>query len=661
MKSAVFVDQLGLCIDADAAPPPTARSYRPPSWPPPRDWVCVEDREGNPISRWGDSIWQLWPWGQNKQLNFCDDLKNFVSEVHIDKHNADLFRMAITWRIWGFRGPKSIGTILNIHKSLKPVFAICSRNNILATELNRYPRVLEGLAGALSSSNYHQTITELDILLNANQFIGFKILDASGIAKLKSYQPAHESNQTEYIPPRIWQYQLERLDEFLDDFLLHKKNVEECFKYCADAYQRQGDAGCNVKGPFYGRFSETAEKFNIKGILEKWVINSDQRKIGIRSLSTYMSMASFVGMAYTLNLTLARRHEGFNLRFNCLKRHEDKAYGQILLVEGQTTKIIQDEDALWVASPSVERAINVMQSVALLRSEFIPKNMRQKNIFLINYALEPWSSSRPRKKFMGVKPTTPSYAESIERYPLLFEKKNILITEEDFKIALLVNPTLDLNTFKIGKPWSFSWHQLRRTGSVNMYSSGEISDATMQLQLKHLNPMTSLFYGRGNSALHLNENTRNIIVNAFYEVMGRQLNEINTNRFVSPFGETQKENLLSISAPNKSINLISKKDSALYEMAARNGEINFRRTAVGACMKNGQCNGDGFSAVSDCAGGDGAAPCANAIFDRNRASANKSRLEAVLNQIKITQRDTPRFRYLDQERKGLENYFAYLK
>jgi hypothetical protein len=319
---------------------------------------------------------------------------------------------------------------------------------------------------------------------------------------------------------------------------------------------------------------------------------------------------------------------------------------------------MQNNAALWVASSSVEDAITVMQSVAKMRSGRSTSEVAEENIFLINRSHEPWTG---KKKNLLLRPKIESYSVFIANNPLLFEENHLLITEEDFKIAIAVNPTLDPGIFQVGKPWNFTWHQLRRTGAVNMFSSGEISNLSLQLQLKHLSPVMTQYYGRGHTTLNLSEDVKSLIVNAQYEAMGKNLAEANTDRFISPFGEDHKKRLFSDFGSKEPVNLIAIDKVTQYEKAARAQKISFRVTAIGACMKNGRCDGDGFSALGDCAGGDGKAPCANALFDRNRADANKTRLEMVIKQIELERLDTPRYRHLEQERRGLENYFAYIK
>ena len=96
-----------------------SRSFRPPSWPPPRDWVVTEDRDGAILSRWGDAVWNISPWtGKSMTLDFGngDDSPSVKGKcTPLDEVNAELLRMAITWRIWGIRG-------CNTASSMKSIF-----------------------------------------------------------------------------------------------------------------------------------------------------------------------------------------------------------------------------------------------------------------------------------------------------------------------------------------------------------------------------------------------------------------------------------------------------------------------------------------------------------------------------------------------------------
>ncbi|WP_157991571.1 hypothetical protein [Caldimonas tepidiphila] len=140
---------------------PALPNYRPPSWPPPRDWPVVIDKEGAIVTRWGDPIWDLSPWeGRPFQLNFGDGEKAGRGEG-LDRENADLLRLVVTWLAWGPRGAGK-GTTLRSHVTkAKSVIAVCSRNGISAASLTRFPKVLELVPGALAPSSYEATIALL--------------------------------------------------------------------------------------------------------------------------------------------------------------------------------------------------------------------------------------------------------------------------------------------------------------------------------------------------------------------------------------------------------------------------------------------------------------------------------------------------------------------
>lgn len=676
----VSLDQLGLALDTPLAVP-TSRAYRPPSWPPPRDWVCIEDSDGNAVSRWGDFEWKLWPWtGRDETFSFGDGPKRNSRSPQIDPANADILRLLVTWRIWGPRGVNCPSTLMpGFAKPIRKIIALCSQHKILASDLPRYPALIEEIARSIAPGKFATVVAELDRLRDARDFLGFEFLDQAGIQRLAAARPDHDHEQTEYIPPRIWTYLVLRMKECLDDYLAHQQQIEACFTFCVDAYEKsgveegrmrklrsqrqpfrnppEGKTGKRSGILYLGPFVDTAQRFGIRGVLERWVGGLKGRR-GIRGFSAYLSLIQYAGLSDVLSFTLMRVAEGASIRKNGLVWHYDAVYGRIPLIQAETTKTDPDENALWITSPSVEPAIRVLTSVARLRLSCIGKWTDAGNPYLINHNVEPWS--RPNKAELGLRPTVSAFDAVVSRFPNLFDPQQLTITDDDLKIARAVSPALNRDRFQVGKPWPLAWHQLRRTGAVNMFASGDISNSSMQLQMKHLTPLMPLYYGRGNTSLHLNDATRVLLVNAQYEIMGLQLAAVHTDRFVSPYGDDHKSKLLASASEKGPVNLVREDDAIRYEKAARQHHLSFRRTVLGGCMKNGPCDGDCISSVGDCAGGDGRSPCFNVLFDRNRAEANQIRLNGVAKQLETTPPDTPLYRHLEQEQRGLENYFAYI-
>ncbi|NMG29520.1 hypothetical protein [Aromatoleum evansii] len=676
----INLSHFGLAIDVPFIRP-NARSFRPPSWPPPKDWVWIEDAEGNEVSRYGDHIANFTPWvGKTTTFAFGDGPKLHARSPVIDPANAELLRQLVAWRGWGPRGASAVGTLLaNFAMPIRQIVQVCSKSKILASDLSRYPAVIDQVAHTLAPSTYEDVVAELERLRDARAFLGFELLDAAGIQRLKAAQPDHTPEQTEYIPPRIWNYVVNRVAECTQDYLAHRTQIEDCFAFCVDAYaangvteDREARGGRTRRQPFqsappgrcgrrsgityHGPFVDTAQRFGIKEVLERWVGGVET----IQAFTAYLSIVRYAALADIAAFTLMRIEEAASVRWNCLTWFKDPVFGRILLIEAETTKTDPDDEGRWITSPSVEPAIHVLQSIARLRLSCMGRWSEEANPGLLTASFEPWRGTKSSAKRAGVKPKIASLCEVVRIYPLLFDLEARTITQNDIKIARAVCPSLNAERFQVGKPWPLKWHQFRRTGAVNMFASGEISDSSIQLQMKHLTRWQPLYYGRGNTALQLNDAARVLLVNAQYEAMGRQLAEVHTDRFVSPYGDEHKAKLLAPANGGEPVSLISEGHAQRYEKAARNHQMSFRLTVLGACMKNGQCDGDCVSSVGDCAGGDGH-PCSNVLFDRSRADANQKRLGGVIKQLEITPPDTPRYRFLEAEKRGLENYFAYIR
>lgn len=291
--------------------------------------------------------------------------------------------------------------------------------------------------------------------------IGFNILDEKGMSIFVSAVVKRDKIQTAYIPTRLWHYQVKRLKECLDDFIAHKDKIEECYKFCLEAYANNAGGklshafnGLSEKSPFnsaryigkrpsgqifYGSFANTAKTFEIDTLLKKWG-NADE-VFGIGTLSSYMSLISFVGLAYTLNFSLMRVEECNRLRADCFEVEVDPLGTEIYLIRGATTKTLEDSHARWIVSPSVKIAIDAMVSIASLRMLAAQENpyANLPKEFIDNPVLqctshEPWISKNASQSKNLFK-TPRRYIESLKLWPKLFDENELRITEKDLEMA----------------------------------------------------------------------------------------------------------------------------------------------------------------------------------------------------------------------------------
>ena len=514
-------------------------------------------------------------------------------------------------------------------------------------------------------------------LWHHREALGFVLFDDSGLRRLAAALPDHEARQTPYIPPRIWLYQVARLRECLDDFLAHKEKIEACFQFSLDAYAKNAGSmerafktlpqnwkpfdslntdltGTTTGRQFHGPFRRTAERFGIDHILDKWC-NTDA-KLSIRAFTSYLTLIGCVGTAYLLNFSLMRIDEGAQLRSNCLLTERDDLGEDIYLLRGVSAKMLEEDDARWITSPSSTVAIAAMHCAARLRmtaatgNPAIHRKLTREDIdnpLLLCWATEPWAR---RDKFtFSTRKKPRCYSDVISWYPKLFDAEKIRITPEDLQIARLINPDLEEAKFVVGEPWPLRWHQLRRTGAVNMRASGVVSDASLQYQLKHATRAMSLYYGQNYYRLNvrLNETARGEYIRTMYEMVALEFSLLASDRFVSPHGRVRKTQVLTPIADGDHKGLIA---------AGRAGKIGYRETWLGGCTKPGAaCPLGGISNISGCMGGNDEKPCDDVLLDRKKRPQIEKLSMVIANRLIDAPEGSPMHQSLRAQQRSIEN------
>lgn len=665
---------------------PNNTCYRPSEWPPTADWVVCEDEEGNPISLWSDPEWDFTVWaGKSFKLDFAGARHN-RSAPGLGPKNQDIMRLLATWLLWGPDGTRSLATLKGRFDHLRRIAVLCEREGISASDLSRFPKVVEQIPMLFANAvERKRALVLLDRLNRVKAEIGFALLDEPSLRRLSqlfAQDPEDDTEQTAYIPPRIWTYQVSRLRECLDDFLKFQSQVEDCFNFCVDAYAHnfgsltaacvRADApntylpfqanrngvGARTGRRFYGRFDLTAQRFGIDKLLTKWV---RKEGIDIKSLSAYLTLVQSAGIAYIANFTFQRKEEVASLRADCLIWEHDPVLDRIPIIRGETTKTDPDSDARWPTSPNVEVAVMAMAAIARLRMRCAIANPEvncsdddRANPYLFHYAFEPWASTPGGWKPYSKHPKVQSYQYVLQRYPLLFDLERIKLTEEDLIAARMFTPNLDKDgKFEIGKQWPFGYHQLRRSGGINMFASGLLSDSSIQVIMKHLTLLQTRYYGRNYSRVRFNEDFETIATTSRYEVMGKQIESLVNDRYVSPHGEQRKQEIV--------VNLLNIGHFKKLADRGRKGEVSFRETRLGGCTKTSACDYGGIESVARCTGGDGDKPCRDAIYDTAKQESAERQLDSVERQIDVAQPGSPRAIALQAEAQGLRNYLNAIR
>lgn len=648
---------LSLKVLAPAVSPRNA-NFRPTRWPPPADFPIVIDDRGDVISRYADPLWDLTTWaGKRLRIYFGDGAK---SRSELSSANANELRQLVAFWLFGESGSYHPLAYYRRAEVVRPVFKLCSEYGIAASELFRFPKVQAELPRRLAPSTAEKVLALLHRVNEVRDTFGFTILDREGLRRLESALPEHDSRQTPYIPPRIWNYQVARLRDLLEDHLANHAGVEGLYVFALDMYkQRFGsmtsayEARNRSKGRNMGSFVAHAEKFGVAELFNRWCA-PDWPKLGIRVLSVWLDAVGAAAITYLANVSLMRIEEAASLRTDCLTIDDDDQFGPIYILTGETTKTIPDDDARWITSRSARIAVEAAAAVAHVRMIATCQNSRaemtkgeQDNPYLFSRGLEPWCSAKRNDYHKIPTRRTPScYEANLDGVPQLFAAEQLRITQDDLNIARLITPSLDPERFAVGKTWTFSNHQLRRTGAVNMQASGLVSDTSLQYQLKHASRACSLYYAQGRSRFRLNDSAHQEFVRTMYEIMSKEIAQLFTGRFISPLGEAHKREKLKF---------INPRDSKTLMAAAKAGRVSYRETLLGGCMKRGPCPFGGIDNIVRCGGGDTGTPCADALYDREKQHRIVRLGEIIASKLKDNPEDSPLRESLLAQQRSLAN------
>lgn len=606
---------------------PESLCYAPPTFPPPDDFPVMADLQGQPVCRYGDNKWRIGASPISFETN--PDTRG-SGEYALTETNGELLKRCVAWFMYGDRREISVNTLRDYYQKLKPLFSFCSglTRPIVASDLSRFFDVLEGaLAQAIRPSQMEVTRHLIYELWLARETLGFTLLDPKQITRLRQLIPAHQNRQTQFIPPRIWAYQAGRLQAFLEDFLTHKMQFQAALRELLDAYRdnfgslAKSLGARSKRNPFnkvkqvrgctyLGSFKSVADRHGIRDVIGRWLSRPgpawddlNSRQTCIQLLTQYFNAVGLVGTAYLQCFSGMRRGEALSLRCSCLSVEHDPLLGDVHILSGGTTKTTQDDDARWIAAPTVAFAVMAMSIVARWRTDIavelgdVPLTQEDKaNPYLIQRASEPWSSGKAGKKRYrpaALRPQGYEIARWAERVPGLFEKDAIRVTEDDATYVRRFSVNADMEKYGEGCVWKFTSHQYRRTAAVMMGAS-QVSLESQQYQFKHLTRSQSAYYRRGFQSLRLNRTFSYELVEARYELVSVELGLLNGPEYVSPISPARK---------NEILNFHEVGSGDALQRAIKKGQLAVKQTLFGVCARRDSCpygGHDNFAHCPDC-------------------------------------------------------------
>jgi integrase len=629
--------------------------FKSVNYPPKDDFVMSINQSGEVLSRYGDDTWDFTPFNLSQKLRF----KEF------DDANKALFKQLMYYVIYSHLFPGKYSSLTSWYKSYQIIFRQCTKHKIIATELSRFPKVIEemGISYAKSSpSNYIKSVWHYDVIHKNREQIGFTILNEKGISIYKNFDPDYDCGQTPYIPNRIWTKFIQYHDLVLDDFESDQDKLKNLYNYLVSTMKANENIGvesryCSPfiksrrKGKEYynGTFDDYLSSNGLLELFEKYIERPQSKNIksfSIDNFGAYLNNIAVSCYLYILFYSIMRKSEALSIRTDCLKIESDMQAGNFYLLVGETTKTDPDSDARWIVPKRVERAVNIAKELINWKSQYIPTT---DEVPYLLQNLSVWQVSNLKQNVRIIK----SFDNVIDKAPHFFKPKQFEITKEDYDEALALTPSLiKSDWFKVGGFWNFSYHQFRRTLAVH-FALNKVSVSSIQLQMKHGTREQQFHYQNNAGRLRLNRLAEELVINEYYAEMGRNISSIVYGEKTLPHKQSPiKKDIVSFVEAGEMEKLLK---------AQKNGAVGYRKNILGGCMKQGSCEYGGFDTIAHCAGGVSGHMCTDLIIDGSREKEFQEDKIFYETQRDKVSKDSPRYMALEAEIRGYEKVLDVIK
>jgi len=280
-----------------------------------------------------------------------------------------------------------------------------------------------------------------------------------------------------------------------------------------------------------------------------------------------------------------RDAEVLSLKTNCLEKPTD-IHGAFKLVS-ITTKIEESEKTVkWVTSKDVERVIKILAKINTVISDIYSIKLKDLPLFTAIFL----------NKNTKLKIQNHNYPVMNTSYELTLPQDTITLTAEDKKeiIELDIFGTMQ-EIIEIGQPWIFKSHQYRRSIAVYAILSGIVNLGALQLQLKHLFRVMTIYYTNGASFAKK-------IFDVPSDHFGNEIDKLkpefdalmyiknvifSDEELFGSHGTLVKRNLQTNDIDYHTYLLENRKKTT---KKFKNGEISYKETALGGCVSIEACD-----------------------------------------------------------------------
>ena len=587
------------------------------------DFVLCRDGNGKPTAVYGQDCWDYNPYrlGANKMNLFRFDLLlegEFKAERRTLVDEAKYLLFCIQYFAQaGYTGTIATSTLYGYYQVMQAAVEYCISLNsnqfiglITLKDLfsnEKYLKSFLKIRDGVSFKKRTRTICKHLVYIGQEK-IGFNSIPDLEIE-------VEDSEQTPIIPTRIYlslishltddvevlDGKLDRLPDFLSEFIdpnfgrshktqknkkVSKKKLQPTFDEALAAYE--------MDRIFVGELSVGS----------------------VKSLSAVLKSIQY-NMRNALHLyTGMRNQEVMRLPYDCLDKDDiseefENDDGETI-IEKRTVKLISTttkfagyrKSESWYASPEAEKAIKLLQLICRGLARIHGVDPKECDLFLNPSVVQNPKNEISLVSFSKIK-RKPSWLEGLVISPADFAELQTSDPERNFSLE---------EEFQIGCIWPLRSHQCRRSLAYYAASSGFVKLPTLKKQFKHLTEAMTRYYSRNFESInsifgYYNEKTKefdlpkehialecqsgvttnvvdmlmNDLLLSDDELFGKTGGHIERQR-----GKLREGEALIETVRNETLNRVDK------------GELYYRKTLVGGCMKDGKCDGFMLGDVTGC-------------------------------------------------------------
>jgi hypothetical protein len=584
--------------------------------------VVTISKDGSPLSRFGDDIWDYSAATQNNnKINFnnrIDGIPSLQETCTINggrRTSALIFLKTLTLHWINAVGGCSMSKLTGDVRVVSFLVRYCRDKNIPMTSLFSDPEAIEFLITKTSSDKQIgiflgkiQRFIDTITVLSKHPF--WKELKSSPEFQHKlnrarrTYPETTGTVKTLLIPSKIYQGVLKKTMEDLECFLKYEKTIRFLFSMRASVRDDSVDIDpTSSPRPLtklqYKQFQYKWQKLakenkEIPAALKKLCevgIAKDESWAGLyKNLSRWqlrcaVLLAAFTGM---------RRNEILAIPLNGLKSL-NTINGDIPVVWSTTTKLENNgapRFTKWVTSSAVEVAFRVARIIAegslmWTGDRAVMEVKEHETPLFLSVVYSKSNVQHPHFNFAVTSAFNSTGFNELYRNELKISVQDL--AELDWFLYGESIPDF----IKLGSSWPLTLHQFRRSMAVYAAASGMVSYPALKAQLKHISMIMTVYYADSSSrAVNLLGDTVEI------KAMQAEWLDAKARVEADDLHELLRSDQLLAGSAGKVLRSQQARDSLpvfldnrkVTKQAVRNGKVRYRSTLVGGCMSVKPCN-----------------------------------------------------------------------